>query len=102
MTSNKKQLFVLMNADLVGIFSQTSAGRMRFKYASQAQRAISISLPVQTDAYSHKQCEAYFAGLLPENSRAKQAIARQFEANPNSTFSLLRAIGHDLRVPSLL
>jgi serine/threonine-protein kinase HipA len=95
MKKSAKQLSVRLNGQPVGIFSQTVTGRMRFKYLPEATKAISNSLPIQTDAYSHKACEAYFAGLLPESSRAKKAIAHQFDANPNSTFSLLRAIGSD-------
>ena len=40
-------------------------------------------------------CEKYFGGLLPESEEAKRAIGKNFGANPRSTFSLLRAIGHD-------
>ena len=95
MKKSAKQLSVRLNGNPVGIFSQTATGRMRFKYLPETTKAISNSLPIQTEAYSHKACEAYFAGLLPESSRAKKAIARLFDANPNSTFSLLRAIGSD-------
>jgi serine/threonine-protein kinase HipA len=33
--------------------------------------------------------------LLPESEEARKAIGKKFGANPKSTFSLLRAIGHD-------
>jgi serine/threonine-protein kinase HipA len=95
MKNSVKQLSVRLNGQPVGIFSQTTTGRMRFKYLPGTKMAISNSLPIQEESYSHKACEAYFAGLLPESSRAKKAIARQFDANPNSTFSLLKAIGSD-------
>ena len=95
MSNSKKNLSVRLNGKPVGLFSQTAEGRMRFKYLLEADQPISVSLPIQTAAYSHKACEAYFAGLLPESSRARQAIALQFNANPNSTYSLLQAIGSD-------
>jgi HipA-like protein len=78
MKNSVKQLSVRLNGQPVGIFSQTTTGRMRFKYLPGATRAISNSLPIQGESYSHKACEAYFAGLLPESSRAKKAIALDF------------------------
>ena len=90
MKNSNKQLSVRLNGKPVGILSLTATGRMRFKYLASATMAISKSLPVQEESYSHRACEAYFAGLLPESSRAKKAIAHQFSANPNSTFSLLK------------
>ncbi len=68
---------------------------MRFKYLHDASMAISLSLPLQPTAFSHKACESYFGGLLPESSNARNAIGQQFNANPNITFSLLMAIGGD-------
>lgn len=90
-----KTLSVRLNGTPVGNFIQTAQGRMQFKYLSDATRQISLSLPTRSEAYSHRACEAYFAGLLPESSHAKKAIALQFNANPNSVFSMLAAIGHD-------
>lgn len=95
MKTVSKELSVRLNGRPAGSLIQTTEGRMRFKYLHDASMAISLSLPIQPTAFSHKACDSYFDGLLPESSNARNAIGQQFNANPNSTFSLLKAIGKD-------
>lgn len=83
-----------MFGETVGILSQPT-GRMRFEYVNTASRSLSVSMPIRAEAYGHEMCEAYFGNLLPESDESKRMIGLRFGANPNSTFSLLAAIGYD-------
>jgi len=95
---NKKKskvLSVRLSGTPVGHLMQTKDGKMRFEYLSDAKESISLSMPTSQKTYGNMPCEKYFGALLPESEDAKKAIAREFNANPKSTFSLIRAIGHD-------
>lgn len=89
-----KILSVRLNGRPVGQLEQTKEGKLKFQYEDGA-RLISLSLPVEQKRFGNMPCEKYFAGLLPESEDARKAIGKKFDANPKSTFSLLRAIGHD-------
>jgi len=52
-------------------------------------------MPVGIGPFDNTSCEIFFGGLLPESEQARELIARKFNANPDSTFSLLKAIGQD-------
>lgn len=79
----------------VGVLQQTRDGKLRFDYLEEVKRPVSLSMPLSQRRYGDVPCETYFGGLLPESIEARRAVARKFDANPNSTFSLLRAIGYD-------
>lgn len=79
----------------IGILSRTKEGEMRFVYLDSTKSPISLSMPINNFAYGNLACESYFGGLLPESEDVKKAIGREYKINPNSTFDLLRAIGHD-------
>ncbi|HEY9869473.1 MAG TPA: type II toxin-antitoxin system HipA family toxin [Candidatus Obscuribacterales bacterium] len=79
----------------IGTLLQTQEGKMRFEYCEGAKHALSLSMPLTKRKYGNVPCEAYFGGLLPESEEARRAIGRILRANPNSTFSLLQAIGND-------
>ncbi len=89
-----KILSVRLNGKPVGQLEQTKEGKLKFQYEDGA-RQISLSMPVESKRFGNMPCEKYFGGLLPESEEAKKAIGKNFDANPKSTFSLLRAIGHD-------
>jgi len=90
----QKILSVRLNGTPVGQLEQTKDGKLKFQYEDGA-RQISLSMPVENKRFGNMPCEKYFGGLLPESEEAKRAIGKNFGANPRSTFSLLRAIGHD-------
>ncbi len=92
---DNKQLSVRMNGTPVGILTQTTLGKMNFTYEKNATQAISIGMPIRSEAYKEVQCEAFFGGLLPESESARKIIGRQFGINPNNSFLLLKAIGYD-------
>lgn len=90
-----KTLSVRLHGEPLGILEQTLSGKMKFTYDSSATRAISINMPLQTEAYDDQHCEAYFGGLLPESEHARKAIAKRYRISSNNNFALLKAIGCD-------
>ncbi len=70
------------------------SGSMRFVYES-AKRPLSLSMPIRTEPYANKACEAFFGGLLPERSQLKKIIANIYGLNSDSNFNLLAMIGFD-------
>jgi serine/threonine-protein kinase HipA len=89
-----KILSVRMSGTPVGQLEQTKEGKLKFQYEDGA-RQISLSMPLENKRFGNMPCEKYFGGLLPESEETRRAIGRKFDANPKSTFSLLRAIGRD-------
>ncbi len=90
-----KTLSVRLYGEPLGILEQTLSGKMKFTYDSSATRAISIKMPLQTEAYDDQHCEAYFGGLLPESEHARKAIAKRYRISYSNNFALLKAIGYD-------
>jgi serine/threonine-protein kinase HipA len=79
----------------IGTLEQDVSGRMSFAYHADAQRALSLSMPLREEPYGRDICEAFFGGLLPESDNARQLIGRRFGVNGNNSFSLLSVIGHE-------
>ena len=63
--SQDKVLDVRLNGLFLGRLEQNQVGKMVFRYAEDARRSLSLSLPVRPIPYEHDACEAYFGGLLP-------------------------------------
>ncbi|MBX9724940.1 MAG: type II toxin-antitoxin system HipA family toxin [Candidatus Obscuribacterales bacterium] len=84
---------VLLCEQPIGIL-QLNSGSMSFSY-KDAQRALSLSMPVRSEPYKNRACEAFFGALLPDNSGTRQIIARNLGMHSNSSFSLLTEIGFD-------
>ncbi len=93
--AKSKVLSVRLSGTPVGHLIQTQDGKMRFEYLPETTDAISLSMPIDKKAYGNMPCEKYFGGLLPESENARKAIALTFKGNANSTFSLIREIGHE-------
>ena len=75
------------------------AGRLSFQYnaswlAHPQAMGLSLSLPLQGEAFEDQQCRAFFAGLLPEG-QLRQLIAQQFQISRQNDFGLLEVIGGD-------
>lgn len=65
------------------------------EYVSQNDATpISISLPLQTDAFSPKQTMTYFDGLLPEGF-SRRAVAEWMHEDENDYISILYALGRE-------
>lgn len=74
-------------------------GRLSFQYsaswlAQPQAMGLSLSLPLQGEAFEDQQCRAFFAGLLPEG-QLRQLIAQQFQISKQNDFGLLEVIGGD-------
>ncbi len=90
-----KTLEVWLQDDLIGHLYQIETGDMNFEYLPNARRAVSFSLPVRSEIFGHKECFAYFDGLLPESDSQRKALGAKFSINARNSFRLLQAIGHD-------
>lgn len=90
-----KQLSVRLYGQPLGLLEQDQDNRMRFTYLPEAQRPLSLGMPVGQKEYDHHHCEAYFGGLLPESEHARKALGKRFGISPFNTFSLLQEIGYD-------
>jgi serine/threonine-protein kinase HipA len=90
------ELAVWLHSDLVGYLSEEK-GQLGFVYlpewlAREDALPLSISLPLQREAFSDAQCRGFFSGLLPEGG-LRQLIAQRFKISAQNDFALLNAIG---------
>lgn len=90
-----KRLSGRLHGRPVANLDQDDSGRMQMAYLPGSIRPISLSMPIREEPYASAACEAYFGGLLPESDEARKLIARRYGANPNNSFTMLQAIGHD-------
>ncbi len=88
-------LNVFLNDKHIGILEKDGHGGIIFQYSSNADRILSLSLPIQKTPFDNKQCKGFFNGLLPESEYTKLAIGDKYGINPNNDFALLQAIGYD-------
>jgi serine/threonine-protein kinase HipA len=84
----------------VGVLSIDSHGDTEFTYAQSwreapGARAISVSLPLQAETFSRRQCRPFFEGLLPEESQ-RIAVAAALGISQQNEFRLLEAIGGEV------
>lgn len=91
----KDVLLVCLQGSPVGILEQDEVGKLSFSYESATSKPLSLKMPVTSSPCGNEICEAFFGGLLPEGDQARKLIARKFNADPDNTFSLLKAIGQD-------
>lgn len=92
-----KILEIFFNAKLVGQLTQDKHGEVTFTYAStwlddSYAMAISSSLPLRKETFTRKECRAFFAGILPEDTQRK-LIAKNLGISANNDFSMLEKIG---------
>ena len=83
---NDKHIGTLEKDDNVGVI---------FQYSNDANRILSLSLPIQKEPFENKQCRGFFNGLLPESEHTRIAIGKKYGINPKNDFSILQAIGYD-------
>jgi serine/threonine-protein kinase HipA len=94
-----KSEFVYINDVLTGTLEVDDYGMLLFKYDSdytQRKNAIplSSSLPLQEQQYSGGAAQAFFVGLLPEETELKQ-IAQSMGTDSSNSFRLLQEIGKE-------
>lgn len=79
----------------VGVLERNEQGKMHFAYLQDAKNAISQAMPLKEKTFDHKNCKAYFGGLIPENEIIKEALAKHYDFNPRDLFSFLMHVGKD-------
>ena len=89
-----KELSVRLHGLQVGVLRLVN-GKMEFTYDENAQKPISLSLPLQKEPFKEKVCRAFFGGLLPENPNMRELLAKKYNINVNDDFKLLTEIGRD-------
>ena len=88
-------LDVFINEKLIGKLSKDNNGGITFQYLKNANRILSLSLPIQDEPFENKACRGFFNGLLPESEHTRIAIGKKYGINPKNDFSILKAIGYD-------
>lgn len=89
------ELIVFLAGVRAGRLIRKDNGNMQFRYdPGYAGSAVSQSMPVRTEAYPQRICQAVFGGLLPEGE-VRQTIARNLGASSANYYALLEALGGD-------
>ena len=90
------ELKVYLLDKCVGSLSTTADRGIVFKYddeyVNQNGSPLSLSLPLQKEEFSQRQCLPYFSGLLPEGS-IKNRISTYLHISETSTIKFLEALG---------
>lgn len=89
-----KELSVRLHGLQMGVLKLVN-GKMEFTYDENANKPISLSLPLQKEPFKEKVCRAFFGGLLPENPNMRELLAKKYNINVNDDFKLLKEIGRD-------
>lgn len=83
----------------IGTISGSNSSDTSFAYASEYlnsanAKSISISLPLQKEAFSPERTEAYFESLLPEGF-SRRAVAEAAKVNESDYISILECLGRE-------
>jgi serine/threonine-protein kinase HipA len=98
---NKRQnLNIWMNGLPIGQLSKSTSGAVHFQYQdawlnTPGARPISLSMPLQRQAYTGEVVYNFFDNLLPDNRDLRDRIQSRFRATTSHPFDLLAAIGMD-------
>lgn len=92
-------LDVYLGTDHAGVLQQDEHKQLAFSYtqkwlADPGNKPISLSLPLQPQAFDDLSTRIWFANLLPEG-RIREAVAKRHGINRNNEFAMLAAIGRD-------
>jgi serine/threonine-protein kinase HipA len=92
-----RTLDVYLHDDLVGRLIQDDGGQMRFEYvegwlSKPGATPLSQSLPLRKERFTRKECQGFFAGILPEGSK-RQTIAANLGISARNDFAMLEQIG---------
>ena len=64
------------------------------EYIDSGSPAISISLPIQNDAFTPSQTKCFFDGLLPEGF-TRRSVAQSIHTDSDNYIDILRALGEE-------
>ena len=76
-------LFTTTNRGIVFVYDE--------QYIKNGGFPLSLSLPLQQEEFSQKQCLPYFSGLLPEGS-TRNRISEYLHISESSTMKFLQAL----------
>lgn len=100
MARRSPALRVLVNGRHVGWLSRAASGATAFRYCEEwlgweHALPVSLSLPLDTRAYTGASVNAVFDNLLPDNDGVRRRLAGRLGAAGTDTYSLLEALGRD-------
>lgn len=89
---------VYMHGMLAGILSEDEEG-YSFEYAgeyleSQSPKAVSLTLPIQKEAFQDKYLFPFFDGLIPEGWLL-DIVEKNWKLDPRDRMGLLLSVCHD-------
>ena len=92
-----RTLDVYLHDSRVGQFTQNDSGELGFLYApnwleSKAAQPLSMSLPLQVEAFTNIECRGFFGGILPEEEK-RERIAKNLGISKKNDFAMLAEIG---------
>jgi serine/threonine-protein kinase HipA len=92
-------LDVYLHGKLAGALRRKENGNLQFRYEQAYLEAkgppLSLNLPLQAEAFPHRECLAFFGNLLPEEDvRAQLALTTGISAN--NDYRLLERFGGDV------
>ena len=87
---------VYQTGTLAGYLTETDSKSYRFDYLPGYRgRPISLTMPVQPEAYQFEDLPPFFEGLLPEG-RQLEALLRTNKLDRNDLMGQLLAVGEDV------
>ncbi len=92
-------LNVFWDNELIGRLDKTGGQGMVFQYSepyleSEQPRPISLSLPLQAEAFGTAVSKSWFANLLPEGE-IRGHVARKLGVSERNEYAILEGIGGD-------
>jgi serine/threonine-protein kinase HipA len=92
-----RTLDVYIGDDIAGQLVQDDGGQMLFTYTEAwlnkpGAVPLSQSLPLRKERFKTKECRAFFAGILPEESK-REIIARNLGISARNDYAMLERIG---------
>jgi serine/threonine-protein kinase HipA len=90
-------LDVYLHDILAGKLQQDDQGKLSFEYypdylKNPHRQPLSIAMPLNTQTFDDKMSQAFFGGLLPEET-VRQRLAKNLQISIGNTFKLLEVIG---------
>jgi serine/threonine-protein kinase HipA len=94
-----RSLDVYLHGRLTGVLHRKDNGNLQFgydpAYVESRGPALSLNLPLRSEAFPHRDCLAFFGNLLPEEDvRAQLALATGISAS--NDYRLLERFGGDV------
>ena len=94
------ELEVYLCGRLAGRLRQDATGYLAYAYepsyaGDPASRPLSMSLPLRLEEFTERECQPFFAGLLPDSDLVRKTLAERFAIDRGDDFGLLSNLGRD-------